>query len=150
MIGKGSNLPETGEVMRYVSWNRLRKDENDNVIGVLPQAFEHRPDEDALSVTWIDYFGGDRPKNIIASVHQLRSVMCVGESAAFAIGKVGKIKSVCTASGANAVRIVYSPSKANQAHSQIKRVPREDTTLREALAAEAFTELVKNSEIAVA
>jgi hypothetical protein len=30
--GKGKNLPDEDEVIRYVPWTRLRKDEDENVL----------------------------------------------------------------------------------------------------------------------
>ena len=150
MIKKGANIPDADHVMRYVSKNRLRRDESENIIGVLPQAFQLRPNEDALSVTWIDHFVGDKATKIKESVHVLRKAIRVTETSAFAIGNVGGIKEVCIGSGASGVRIVYAPSKTNLAHSGIKKLPRDDAGLRAALAAEAFTELVKNSAVASA
>ena len=69
-MNKGANLPDADHVMRYVSKNRLRRDGSDNVIGVLPQAFEMRATEDALSVSWIDYFTGDKAAKIKQAVQQ--------------------------------------------------------------------------------
>jgi hypothetical protein len=58
--------------MRYVPWTRLRKDEDDNVLGFLGDAFKLKPNEDHLSVNWLEYFDGDRDMKIQASVSRLR------------------------------------------------------------------------------
>jgi hypothetical protein len=132
--------------MRYVPWNKLRKDENDNVLGFLGEAFRLRPDEDALSVNWLEYFEGAWEAKIQASVTTFRSTLKVGPKSAFGIGNIGKIKEVCRARRA-AVRIVYEPTDDNPSHSGIRRLPREDTILLDALAADAFVELIQNLAI---
>jgi hypothetical protein len=63
MKAKVTNLPDEDHVMRYVSWARLRRDEDDNILGFLGAAFQLRPDEESLSVNWLEYFDGDRCKN---------------------------------------------------------------------------------------
>jgi hypothetical protein len=144
MKKKGTPLPDEDHVMRYVSWARLRRDENENVIGFLGQAFELRPDEKDLSVNWLEYFDGNRDKQIRESVKLFRNIRKVGSKSAYGIGKVGQIKRICGASGTS-IRIVYDPEDNNLSHSVIRHLPRDDSSLFEALATEVFTELVLNS-----
>jgi len=59
MQARITNLPDEDHVMRFVPWGRLRKDEDDNVLGFLGDAFKLKPNEDHLSVNWLEYFGGD-------------------------------------------------------------------------------------------
>jgi hypothetical protein len=132
--------------MRYVPWGRLRRDGDDNVLGFLPQAFQRRENEDSLSVNWLERFEGEQDSQITASVMMFRKTISVGTKSAFGIGNVGKIKDVCRAHSAS-VRIVYEPTDDNHAHASIRRLPRDDITLLEALAAEAFAELVHNTAI---
>lgn len=146
MKAKGTNLPDEDHVMRYVPWTRLRRDEDENVIGFLPQAFELRPDEESLSVNWLEYFDGDREDRIRDSVKMFRDIRTVGKKSAFGIGNVGQIKRTCSASGAQ-VRIVYEPEARNQAHSAIRHLPRDDLSLLDALAAEAFPQLVRDVDV---
>jgi len=146
MITKGMNLPNEDHVMRYVPWTKLRRDEDENVIGFLPHAFELRQEEQFLSVNWLEYFSGDRDNRIRDSVKMFRKIRSVGKKSAFGIGNVGQIKEICSANGAQ-VRIVYEPEANNQAHSAIRRLPRDDLSLLEALAAEAFLELVPNVDV---
>ena|SRR6266446_7544977 len=146
MQAKITNLPNEDHVMRYVPWGRLRKDEDDNVLGFLGDAFKLKPDEDSLSVNWLECFDGDREAKIQASVKTFRNTLTVGTKSAFGIGNVGKIKDVCRANGAN-VRIVYEPRADNKSHSGIRRLPRDDSTLLDALAADAFVELIHNAAI---
>lgn len=144
---KGANLPDDHHVMRYVPWSKLLKDEDDNVIGFLAQAFALRPDEESLSVNWLEYFGGDRKTNIRDSVLEFRRIRNPGKKSAFGIASVKKIKDTCSATAGVKVRVVYERSRNNPAHSGIRHLPRDDLTLLDALAADAFSELVKNSDV---
>lgn len=147
MMKKGTNLPDEHHVMRYVPWSRLRKDEDENIIGFLPQAFELRPEDESLSVNWLEYFNGDRETRIQASVKVFRNTRTVGKKSAFGIGNIKKIKEVCSANGAR-VRIVYEPDEPdNLAHSAIRYLPRGDLSILEALAADAFLELVRAADV---
>ena len=119
--GKGANLPDTDHVIRYVSWNRLRRDGDDNVLGFLPQAFDLRPGEPYLSVNWLEYQEGDRETQIRLSIWAMRCV-----------------------------RVVHEPEPANPGHSAIRQLQSDDLTLLEALAADAFVEKINNSDIPVA
>jgi hypothetical protein len=146
MQAKITNLPDEDHVMRYVPWGKLRKDGDDNILGFLGEAFKLKPEEDALSVNWLEYFEGDRDAKIQASVRTFRSTLTVGTKSAFGIGNVGKIKGVCRSRSAN-VRIVYEPTDNNKSHSGIRRLPRDDTILLDALAADGFAELIHNAAI---
>src|SRR4051794_14954963 len=97
--GKGKNLPDEDHVIRYVPWGRLRKDEDENVVGFLPQAFELRDGESYLSVNWLEFHTGDREAQIRLSVWAMRDSFekPLGGKSAFAIGQVGKIKKTCQA-----------------------------------------------------
>jgi len=146
MISKGSNLPDEDHVMRYVPWTKLRRDENEHVIGFLPQAFELREEEQSLSLNWLEYFSGDRNQRIRESVNMFRGIRKVGAKSAYGIGNVRHIKEVCDSNGAR-VRIVYEPDRENRAHSEIRRLPRDDLGLLDALATQAFVELVRDAEV---
>jgi hypothetical protein len=146
MKAKVTNLPDEDHVMRYASWNRLRKDEDDNVLGFLGDAFQLKPGEPSLSVNWLEYFDGDRDEKIRMSVKTFRETIKVGTKSAFGIGNVAKIKEICRGNGSS-VRIVYEPTDDNPSHSGIRRLPRDDLSLLEALAADAFVELLQNSAI---
>ena len=147
MIGKGQSLPDDDHVMRYVSWAKLLRDEDDNVLGFLPQAFELKPDEESLSVNWLEVFGGDHESNKKQAVKAFRaSSLTIGKKSGFGIANVRLIKEICKSSGA-LVRIVYAPEPGNLAHSLIHKIPRNEFALLEALASEAFTELLLNSAV---
>jgi hypothetical protein len=141
--GKGKNL-------RYVPWGRLRKDEDGNVIGFLPQAFRLREGEDYLSVNWLEYYEGDRDAQIRLSVWAIRASFPnpLGPKSAFGIANIARIKEIALSAGAR-LRIIHEPEgDVNPGHAGVRRLPADDLTLLEALAADAFTERVSNAEIA--
>ena len=146
--GKGKNLPDEDHVIRYVPWARLRRDEDENVLGFLPQAFQLRPEEDYLSVNWLQYYDGDRETQIRLSVWAIRNSFekPLGAKSAFAIADVDAIKKTSEAFG-NRVRVTHEPQSNNAGHSGIRQLQRDDLNLLEALAADAFAERVSNAEI---
>ncbi|MGH6680563.1 MAG: hypothetical protein ACREDL_16905 [Bradyrhizobium sp.] len=147
--GKGTNLPDEDHILRYVPWTRLRRDSEGNVLGFLPQAFQLREHEEYLSVNWLEFQEGDRPTRVRLSVWAMRDSFerPLGAKSAFAIGNVGRIKEICQAAGSR-IRIVHEPDEPkNRGHSAIRRLPRENLTLLEALAADAFVERADNSAI---
>ncbi len=131
--------------MRYVPWGKLRKDEDDNVLGFLPQAFQLRPDEEALSVNWVE-FSEDPATRKRDCVWALREARHAGGKSAFGIGNVGKIKQTCLARGIR-VRILHEPKDDEPAHAGIRGLPQDDLTLLAALAEDAFTEIIKNADV---
>lgn len=143
MLGKGQKLPDEDEVMRHVSWARLKVDEDLNVYGFLPSAFD---DPQGCSVNWLQYFEGDRETKIARSVEMFRATRSVGRKHAFGIAAVKKVKDVCGEFGVS-VKVVYLPEDHNKSHAEIQRIPSENFELLAALADEAFTTLIKNSHI---
>lgn len=146
MLNKGQQLLDDHHVMRYVSWTKLRRDGDDNVLGFLPVAFELRVGEESLSVNWLEYFSGDRQIQISECVKMFRTSIDVKKKSAFGVAKVRKVKDVCQMNG-KAIRIVYAPSPNNNAHASIQKIPRDEFAIFEALAADAFSEIIMNGQI---
>lgn len=146
MVAKGKDLPDQDHVIRHVPWSKLRKDEDENVIGFLPQAFELRPEEAYLSANWLEYFGGDHEQRIREAVRAYRKKVTVRKRAHFGIANIGKLKEVCRSSGAT-VRIAYWPTTDHPSHAAIRNYPREDLSLFEAMAVDAFAESVRNADV---
>lgn len=145
MSRKIKNLPDDDHVMRYVPWTRLRRDEDDNVIGVLPEAFQLRQDEDCLSVNWIEFYT-DPATRVYRSVLALRNSRKAGAKSAFVIGNVGKIKAACTIHGCK-VRVLHEPKEGEPAHASIRRLPRDDLILLAVLADDVFADMIHNSSV---
>jgi hypothetical protein len=153
MLKKNDALPDEARVVRNVPWKKLLKDENDNLLGgFLPIAFELRQDdasptgfEESLSVNWLEYFP-DPETRLRDCIWAMRKVRDLRGKSAFAIAKVGTVKQVCVERGFG-VRVVFDPEDNNPSHAGIRRLPPNDLSLMAALAAEAFTEMVMNSDI---
>jgi len=150
-------LSDVDHASRHVPYKKQIRDDYDNPIGVLPQAFEMREHrgEDALSVNWLEYFGGKYDQNLIEAINDYRSAIKangskVGVKSAFAIGSVGKMHKICQENGAPKVRIVHDNKKGaatNKSHSRIIRMPINDLNLMSLFASEVFNDLVRNQDI---
>ena len=144
---KGQKLPLEHHVVRCVPWSKLRKDEDDHVLGVLGEAYKLRPSEEILSTTWLEYFASPRAAQIKAAVRAIRaSKLKPGGKSGFAIGKVAAIIAAC-ADRDHKIRIVHEPEDDNKAHTSVRQFPREDMELLELLAAIVWSELGLNSDV---
>ena len=146
MLNKGQQLLDVHHVMRYVSSTKLRRDGDDNILGFLPSAFELRATEDSLSVNWLEYFPGDHQNQVTESIREFRRRLSVKKKSAFGVANVRKVKDIFQGSG-KAVRIVYAPSPDNCSHASIQKLPRDEFALFEALASDAFVEIVMNAQV---
>jgi hypothetical protein len=137
-------LRDEERVVRYVPWGKLRRDEDDNVLGSLPAAFALREDEEYLSVTWCEYFAGTPDESLRCAIEAIRgSAIKVGQKARFAVGEVGRLRR--RAEGrekARKLRIIHEPEDDNQAHAAIRHWPREDDELLELLAEDEWSKLL--------
>lgn len=147
-IKQGMVIPDFNHVMRHVPWNKLHKDENDNVLGILPQAFALKDGEDGLSVNWVEHYEGSHNEQIEKTVRAIRAVMDVRpkSKSAFGVSTVIAVKEACK-NTTKAIRVVYWPNLNNPSHTLIQHLPAEDLALLDALSKEAFTELIHNSDI---
>jgi len=134
-------LPPEDHVLRHVGYQRLRRDEDDNVVGCLPDAFQRRETEDALSVTWVEHFDGDRSEKLSLAIAATRKELDVRPKSGFALANVGRIQEICEFSG-HKVRIIHEPTELNTAHSEIRRLPRDEIDLLELLASDAVIEVL--------
>lgn len=145
-INHGMALPDQDHVVRHISWNKLQKDENDKVLGILPHAFALRENEDALSVNWIEHFDCSHNERIVKTIQELRKTINVRPKSAFGVSTVQAIKQTCR-NTPKAIKIVYWPNDNNVTHSLVKHIPKEDISLLDALSKDAFNTLVHNSDI---
>ncbi len=148
------NLSKEDHVSRHVPYKKLLRDDEDNPVGILPQAFEMREgiNEKALSVNWLEYFGKNHLDNIIKTIKSFRLSRNnkIGRFGAFAIGNVGILEHTCAEYRHTKVRVVYNkrkPVKNNESHASIIRLPINDPVIMQALASDVFTELVRNKDI---
>ena len=144
---KGQKLPLEDHIVRFVSPSRLRRDENNAVVGILPTAFELRPEDEGLSVTWLEYFAGDRDQKIASTIRAIRaSAIKVSQNSGFAIGNVGAIANTVADRGYK-IRIIHMPVGDNKAHAEIRQFPRNELELLERLAATVWSEFVLNTHV---
>ena len=151
-MSKVTPLPDTDHVVRNVPWSKLRRDEDDNVLGFNPDAFQLRPDENSdngwetsLSLNWLEFFQ-DPDTRLRDCVWAMRKTRKVGTKSRYAIANVLKIKEICAARDVK-VRIVHEPRDEDKSHSGIRRLPPEDMKLFAALAEEAFTGMICEIDI---
>lgn len=144
---KDKSLPPDHHVIRYVSPSRLRKDENQKVVGILHTAFERPESHKGLSVTWLEYFSGVRPEQLTAAVQAIRaSDITPSKNGGFAVGNVKAI-GMASAERHHKIRIIHWPVDDNKAHAELRQFPRDDQELFERLAVKEWSELVMNAGI---
>lgn len=141
----GKPLDEDQHLVRYVRKNSLRRDENMKVIGINPDAFLHRVDEEYLSSTWLEFFHVDQSVGLASVVSMFRQCLKVHKRDGYAIGIVGPIKEACANFGAR-IRVIHEPDPPNDAHVAVRRVPKENEALRARLAAAEWSRFALDSD----
>ena len=131
---KDDPIPDDDHVSRYVPFTKLT-----NSGRISGAAFQLRPNEDALSVNWLEYFGlGDRD----AEIKEVRKVFTdkgwiLQAKAKFAILDVGATKEyVQQESDDNRVlSMLHDPSPPeDESHAGIYNVPRDDPSIGDMIA----------------
>lgn len=142
-------LDPSHRVVRYVPWARLRKDENDNPIGVIRAAFELRPVDDYLSATWAEFFSGNDSEQIRYAIVAIRgSNLKPKPKSGFAVGIVDEISKCCSSHEKPArIRFVHEEEDDNAAHAALRGWPRENDDLLDLIADEVWNELILNSAV---
>lgn len=142
-------VPSAHSLIRYVPWSKLRKDEDDNVLGVLATAFKLRDGERELSATWLEFFEnvGARAAQVTAAITALRkSKLKPGAKSGYVFGLVGRISEAANRDGTK-IRILHERTDDNHAHVAIHRWPKENEDLFELLADEVWNDLVLNKDV---
>lgn len=145
-LKKGNSVPDDNHLIRRIPWNKLLKDEHNNVLGCLGEAFRLRDGEPSLSANRLEYFTGTQNDQIIHAVKELRGTFKIKPKDRFAIGKAVAIKAVCAEKNRK-IRIISAPTKEIASHVSISSWPDDDMELLEIIAAEAWGQLVANSDI---
>lgn len=143
-------LPDVDHCIRYVPWARLRKDEDDNVIGILGAAFRLREDENYLSATWAEFFPAhSHHDRVVASIRAIRaSNMDVRPKSGFAVGCVGEVKRTCLNDPRqHKIRVVHEAEDDNPAHVALRGWPRDNDDLLNLLAEEVWCDRVLNASV---
>ena len=158
-------LDRQDHVSRHVPYKKLLKDDDDNPVGILPEAFEMREklNEKQLSVNWLEYFKSSYEDNVVKMVKSFRlsrraKGYTVSKSSAFGIGNVGVLEDVCAELGRTKVRVLYDGRKVldderkvtanNDSHARIMHLPINDLYIMQALAEDVFVvDLIRNRDI---
>lgn len=157
-LKKNEAIPSDNHIIRHVPWNKLRKNENDQVIGILGEAFKLRDGESALSANWLEYFSGSYDQQLTNAIKEFRKHFVVKPKAGFAIGKVADIKNLYLEKRNRKIHIVSDPTTKktldgkpykNKSHVAVKSLPVDDMELLELLATEAWSNLVLNNSVPV-
>ena len=155
-LKKNDSIPDDNHILRYISLNKLRKDENDKVIGILGEAFKLRNGESYLSANWLEYFTGSHDEQVTDAIKEFRKHFDVRSKAGFAIGNVDDIKAVCADKRNCKIHVVSYPTTKksldgkpykNKSHVAVKSLPADDIELLELLATEAWCHLVLNNTV---
>lgn len=147
-------LSKEHHVSRHAPYKKLLRDDDDNPVGLLPQAFEMREElgEKSLSVNWLEYFSKNHADNIVEAIQNFRLSRDgkVGKLSAFGIGNVGMLEDICAKHQHTKVRVLHDGRKSknnNASHARIIRLPFNNLPIMESLAYDVFTELVPNKDI---
>ena len=144
-MAQGDSLQEDQTLVRYVRKRSLRRDAAMQVIGVNPDAFEHRPGEDYLSATWAEFLSSDGSADFDASIKMFRRCLNVSKTDGYVFGQVGSIKSACLSFSAS-IRVIHEPDGLNTAHVALRRIPKDNAALRARLAAVEWSGLLIDSD----
>jgi hypothetical protein len=142
-----TKLPPDDHVVRYVRKRLLRKDEDGNLLGVLPQAFEHKEKESYLSVTWLEHFVSEYEQALVEATTAIRRQLTVKPKDGFTTGRVGRICDICELHDVR-VRVLREPVAENTGHSALRGLRHCSSELLDMLAAEAFTDTRVAAEVA--
>ena len=135
-----AKVPNDSHVMRYVRKRQLRRDENDNVIGILPQALELREGEAYLSVTSLEHFDPQYEQGLIQAAEAIRRELTVRANDGFSTTEVGDFCDICERFDEK-VRVLHEPvNDGNTGHVAIRRFPRDNLELLDLLASDAFVD----------
>ncbi len=135
-----AKVPNDSHVMRYVRKRQLRRDENGNVLGILPQALELRGPEKYLSVTWLEHFDPQYERGLIQAAEAIRRQLEVRGNDGFSTTAVGVFCDICERHDKK-VRVLHEPENPeNTGHVAIRKFPRDNLELLHLLASDAFVD----------
>lgn len=138
MTADGDNLPNPSRIVRYVPYGKMRKDEDDNYIGPFPSAFEGRPVDHYLSVTWCEYSDGSQDSQLRCAIEAIRnSNINVKTMACFCVTDTPKVLDAISDTG-RAGRAIFYPEEDNPAHAGVHGITPDDLLLLARLADEVW------------
>jgi hypothetical protein len=146
LISSGDELPSDSKFVRYVGFNKMEKDEADQVLGPSIDAFMLKDSHDYLSVTWCEYFEGSAEEQLRCAIEAIRkSKVDVRPKACFCITTAQSLASAISESG-RTFRAVFWPEDDNPAHSGVYGTSDEDLLLLSKLASEIWRDFLTREE----
>jgi hypothetical protein len=133
---RGDAIPPENHVFRHCRKGDLKWDPDGTIRGVFPDAFE--PDEDGISVTWMEFFGGSPAEQLEAARAAMDRARRLRAS-----NRLAKLKvSTILAAGEEVKRVlfvVHDPieqpqERENLGHSLIQGIAVDDDDLRNRIA----------------
>lgn len=139
MLKPRQSLPDGDHLLRVVPYQRQRRDGDDNLVGFLPEAFTHRPDESYLSMYWLEYFGGTHAANLATCIAEIKAMRRPNRKTCYGVAQVTTVKRL-DQQKRKPVRIVYAPSPNNPSHAAVYLDLPTDPKVYAALALEFYKE----------
>jgi hypothetical protein len=137
-LSRGNHIPNEDDVVRHIHHKKIAFNDDGKIIGIFPQAFELRPNESTLSVSWLDCFAGTKEEKLKQTLASLEKVLDVGSKNGMAIASVGLLKDIAKQQSEIELRVAYAPTKLDIAHSEIHHLKRDDVALAEIMASDIF------------
>jgi len=113
---KGDVIPDKDDIARYCKASYIQQDGR-----VSGEAFKLRPNEEFLSVSWVNYWCKDSfEENITVTRNVLQRNLRINRRAKLAVVNVGRMREdVQQASSGETVRVLHEPSSSDHSHSGI-------------------------------
>jgi hypothetical protein len=125
----GDHLPEQDHVSRYCKPKTLGEDDQPS-----RTSFMLRPDDDYLSVNWLEYFGDIGRQEQLTEIRR-HITLTLAATGKFAILNVGKaLQHVRTHSDKRNVAILHEPIPEDDSHSGIHGYSHEDDLVADLIA----------------
>ena len=132
-------------LVRLVKRSHQETDGDGNVVGVMPAAFDLRPNEDYLSCNCIERAEGTSAE---ASLLSIRSVYgSKFRNIAKHLLTKGRVQSIKRAFLPHAVKVTCEPKKQDPSYSAVRQYPSDRQLALEKLATEAWADWIRVNEL---
>lgn len=123
MVANGEPLPRNATVIFYVKKTSQLPKDGGPCTGIDIDAI--RCDSDGISVTWIEFFGGNADEHLRKAAHALRGTLTFKKSGILAQASVGDIIDTMMTAGRE-VTVCRDVVPGNDAHCLIKGIEQDE------------------------
>lgn len=129
-MATGDSLPDEDHVARYCAPRTVQ-----NGV-VLSPAFERRPQDEYLSVNWLEFFGATSTAEGVAQIREAfeNKGFCARRSGRFAVLGVGTVRQLVLSEIDRALRILHWPVENDASHAGILDMQDNDIEVQRILA----------------